>query len=112
SSAYGFFGMSSPYRGRNQVRYWTKSANWPLRSDAWQIHFGNFAINLAALALVVAMAMWGAERWVRKRGGMFRFRLIDYLAVIAAVACALGWLKYHEAAGRTERAIVDEVEAR
>src|SRR5690606_3190262 len=34
SSAYGFFGMSSPYRGRNQVRYWTQTANWPLRNEA------------------------------------------------------------------------------
>lgn len=109
---YGYYGMSSPTRGRNKVRYWTQSANWPLRNDAWSIHYGNLAFNLAAMLLAVAAAMWGTDRWVRKRGGIFRLRLIDFLAVIALVAGGLGWLKYHEAAGRAERAIVEEVKTR
>ena len=85
---------------------WTRLSAWQLTdSDASEWSAGAlFADGLLAIVLV-AVATAGTEYWIRKRGSIWRWRMIDLLAVTAVAAAALAWWStVFDSAGRSAAA--------
>ncbi len=85
---------------------WSNFDNWPLHADVWQWNW-----KLALLDLLVGIAIVGGmtlatERWLRWRGGLFRFRLIELLAFTTLVAVGFGYWKYHDSLKSFENRII------
>lgn len=74
---------------------WADSDNWPLRADIWRMHWGNLLLDIAVFVLIVVGTGVLIEVWLRRRGGLFRFQLIDVLAALTAACLLLGWWQWH-----------------
>ncbi|TWT85442.1 hypothetical protein Pla123a_02490 [Posidoniimonas polymericola] len=74
---------------------WSNYHTWPLTGDRWGVHPGNLLVDLVTFALVVGGVGAVVEWWLRSRGGLFRFRLIDVLAAFTICAVALAWHHQH-----------------
>lgn len=74
---------------------WSNYHTWPLTGDRWGVHLGNLLVDLLAFGLVVGGVGAAVEWWLRSRGGLFRFRLVDVLAAFTVCAVALGWHQHH-----------------
>lgn len=84
---------------------WSNYDNWPFHSIEWRIHPLNLALDvLVFLALVGGIGV-ATERWLRSRGGLFRFRLIDLLAALTVCGLLFGWLAYHARLTRLEEQV-------
>ena len=62
-------------------------------------------------AAFVALVTAGCERWVRRRGGMFRWRIIDFGAAISAIAIVLGYVSWANANSQRDARTLAEIDA-
>lgn len=81
---------------------WSNYDNWPFESEAWRIHPGHLLLDSIIVVFVVGGTGLTTEWWLRSRGGLFRFRIIDLLALATICGLLLGWYKYHERITRLE----------
>jgi hypothetical protein len=89
--------LDAPFGGVSVAGYevaWTAPISWPTaHSDVFEFYAGAAIVDaLVAVAIVFAMTC-SCEVWLRRRGSIFRWRIIDFIAVITVVAVALGYWK-------------------
>ncbi len=89
---------------------WTRASNWPLQATAWRIHPGNLLLCIGVWVGVVCGAGAVTEWWVRRRGGLWRFRLIDLLALATVVALVVGWWSHHKHVKQLENNIIEQAD--
>jgi hypothetical protein len=58
------------------------------------------AVDILVALLVVGVGGGAMEWWIRRRGGLFRFRILDMLATVTVFGVLLGWYEHH---ARTQR---------
>jgi hypothetical protein len=76
---------------------WTGAEAWPWSGS--EVTDGEFspvalAVDGVVAILVVGVVTAGVERWVRRRGGVWRWRIVDFAFVIAVVAIVLGYVMW------------------
>lgn len=81
---------------------WSNYDNWPFHSVEWRIHAWHLAFDLLIFLAVVGGTSIATERWLRSRGGLFRFRLVDLLAALTVCGVVFGWFSYHARMTRLE----------
>jgi len=86
---------------------WSNYDNWPLRSAAWRIHPWHFLLDTFVILILVGGAGFVTEWWLRSRGGLFRFRIVDLLVAVTVCGLLLGWYKHHENLTRIEREVAE-----
>ncbi|WP_425395982.1 hypothetical protein [Aeoliella sp.] len=86
---------------------WSNYDNWPLESAAWRVHPVGLVVDGAVWFSVVAGLGWLTQWWLGSRGGLLRFRLIDLLGALTAVAIGLAWWGYHTRVHRLEDRVND-----
>lgn len=74
---------------------WSNYDNWPLKSERWRIHPLNLALDVSIFLIAVCVVGFATERWLRSRGGLFRFRIVDLLAALTICGLLFGWIAYH-----------------
>jgi hypothetical protein len=81
---------------------WTSPLSWTLaKSDLSEFSLlALMADGLVAVGLVAGIVA-GCQRWIRRRGSIWRWRIIDFAALLALVAVSLGFWKW--SARRSER---------
>lgn len=84
---------------------WSNYANWPLASEAWRIHPWHFVLDFLLAFVVAGSVGLVTEWWLRSRGGLLRFRIVDLLGAITVCALLLGWWAYHERMTEVEREV-------
>jgi hypothetical protein len=89
--------LDAPLGGATVAGYevaWTAPISWPTaHADVAEFYAGAAIVDaLVAVAVVFAMTC-SCEVWLRRRGSIFRWRIIDFIAVITLVAVALGYWK-------------------
>ncbi|MEZ6071789.1 MAG: hypothetical protein R3C10_16390 [Pirellulales bacterium] len=89
---------------------WSNYDNWPLESVVWRVHPGNLALDAVVALLVVGALGWATESWIRSRGGLLRFRVIDFLAATTFSSLILGWHVHHVHWKDVERQVVENVQ--
>lgn len=96
----------SPFRSWGGSLYlgvsWSNYDNWPFSADDWIWDPWALAIDVAAALLIVGLVAGATERWIRTRGGILRYRLLDLFAVIAVVAVVTAVCTYHARLRRVE----------
>ncbi len=85
-------------------------SRWPITADAWRVAPLGLAVNLLVALGVIAIPMLATETWLRRRGGLGRFKIIDYLVVVAVVAAGFGFWRWDQAAAEKERRIAQRIE--
>lgn len=75
---------------------WTSPQAWPVtRGDIWEFLPLALLADLALGVAVVVLATAGCQRWIKRRGAFWRWRLIDLAVLTAVVATVLGgWRAY------------------
>ncbi len=92
--------VDPPWRLRGHTISWSSPYAWPLTSDATRLYPLGITVNLLVMACLVGVLMLATETWLRRRGGFPRFKIIDFLVVVAV--CAAGFGLWH-----WDRAIVE-----
>jgi hypothetical protein len=92
-----------------EVVSWAQYDNWPFEVRSWRISFVRLAVNAFAAILAIAAVGTATEWWIRRRGGLLRFQLIDALCLITVTAVLLGWWAYHSQMHRIERQALDNL---
>ncbi|WP_425396141.1 hypothetical protein [Aeoliella sp.] len=87
---------------------WSSTDHWPLEADAWAIDVPHLLIDMAVAVLVIVAIGFVAERWIRWRGGLLRFRLLEMLAATTVCAMLLGWYTHHTRAHRLESEVLEQ----
>ncbi len=89
---------------------WSNYDNWPFHSDELRVRpLGIFVNSLAGL-FVLGFVLSGCELWLRRRGGVLRFRILDLMVGVAIVAGMLGYRQWHLNCQRAEMDLVNELE--
>ncbi|MGI9455600.1 MAG: hypothetical protein ACR2NU_03515, partial [Aeoliella sp.] len=83
---------------------WSAPMAWPLSADAWKIHTVGLLVNLLVGALLIGIPTACCEWWLRSRGGLWRFRLIDVLAVMTLVGTGFGFWRWDQSEMEREQA--------
>lgn len=92
------------------TRYWTEAKSWPLEADKWLVSWPTVVLDaVICLALVFAVGAL-AEVWILRRGGKFRLRIVDFLAMFTVVAMLVAWYQYHVRLQRTELRVANYFE--
>jgi hypothetical protein len=94
--------VMAPVAPVSMVPRWSKFASWPFEMDAWRVHWDYLAVDLVVLLLIVGVVAVLLERWIRRRGGLLRVRMVDLLVAVAVASVMLGWWQYHAAVKATE----------
>jgi hypothetical protein len=77
---------------------WTAPAAWRLgHGDLTEFAWLPLVADVIVAIALVAAATAGVERWIRRRGALWRWRLIDLAAAVTIVAIALGYWKWASA---------------
>lgn len=100
-------GYSSCAGPLNGSVFWSNYDNWPLRGVEWRFHYSNTIIYLGVFVVVASLVAAATEWWIRSRGGFFRFRIYDVLAVLTVVSLLLGWCRHHVNAKQIEEQVED-----
>src|SRR5690606_10657047 len=87
-------------------RSWLDPVAWPWSADRWKVAPVGLALNLLVAGAIVAGVMTASEVWVR-RGGPFRFELLDRGVVATLVVAVLAGWKIDRQAARREAEIVE-----
>jgi hypothetical protein len=86
--------LDAPLGGFTPAGYevaWTAPISWPTaHSDLSEFYPGAAIVDVLVAVAVVAAVTLSCEVWLRRRGSIFRWRIIDFIALITAVAVALG----------------------
>ncbi len=73
---------------------WAEWRAWPLSSHASRFTALGLLVNLCVAMCVVALPMVATEVWLRRRGGFWRFKIIDFLVIVLLFACGFGFYKW------------------
>ncbi|WP_425395957.1 hypothetical protein [Aeoliella sp.] len=82
--------VSEVYTEKRAVS-WTRRRSWPLDGEEWRIRWWAVIVDLALFCAVIALVIWSTERWLRRRGGLLRFRVVDLLVGMAVFGVLIGW---------------------
>ncbi len=97
----------SPFRSwggrRNLGVSWSNYDNWPLSADDWMLDPWSLALDVLVALAIVGVVGAATERWVRRRDGLLRFRLVDMLGAVAVAGVLLGWTMHHVRIQSVER---------
>lgn len=74
---------------------WSDYSRWPLTTDAAEWRIGNLLIDLTVCLAIPIVAAAAAQWWVRRRGGVLRFRLVDLAVFVVVCSVAFGWYRSH-----------------
>lgn len=88
---------------------WSNRDNWPLESEFYRFRLGYLLLDLLAALVVVAVAAALTEGWIRWRGGLLRFRILDLLIVITGSSVALAWYFHHWRISERENKVVQSM---
>lgn len=75
--------------------YWSDYNRWPLATDGAEWRIDYLLTNLAVLFTIPITAALMTERWVRRRGDVLRFRLVDLMVAFVLCSLAFGWFRSH-----------------
>ncbi|MCO6045209.1 hypothetical protein NG895_14955 [Aeoliella sp. ICT_H6.2] len=84
---------------------WSNYDNWPLRTDASHLRGCALLGNILVIGGFLATIVVGTQRWVRQRGAFYRLRIIDLLALTAAIAVTFAWFEHHRQSHHIEREV-------
>ncbi|WP_197528727.1 hypothetical protein [Aeoliella mucimassa] len=90
---------------------WSNFDHWPLRSDSQQWYRVNLVLDSSILLGVTLVTLVGTEQWIRWRGGLLKFRLVELLGVLLLCSVALGWQQYHARLAQFEEGLTNELYA-
>ncbi|MCA9240896.1 MAG: hypothetical protein KDA37_11885 [Planctomycetales bacterium] len=84
---------------------WSSYNRWPFAIDAakWRLDF--LLIDLTLLLAIPLGLAAATEWWVRRRGGVLRFRLVDLVVAFAALSAAFAWYRSHADLRRAEQRV-------
>lgn len=88
---------------------WSNRDNWPLESESYHFRLGFLLLDCLAALLVVAIVAALTEGWIRARGGLLRFRTIDFLVVVTGSSVALAWYFHHWRISERENDLVQSM---
>ncbi|MEM8495673.1 MAG: hypothetical protein AAF663_09840 [Planctomycetota bacterium] len=91
---------------------WSVGEAWPGSADASRWWIGRLFINTLVAFLIVYVATAATDLWLRRCGGLFRFRLIDALTLASVLAVVLGWYRWHAATQRFELQTLADIESK
>lgn len=77
------------------IIWWSVPDAWPLQSDAAILSVGPLVGDFAVLVVLVAVVAIGCEFWLRRRGGVGRFKLIDAAVATVFIAAAITWWRWN-----------------
>lgn len=96
----------SPFRHWGGSLYlgvsWSNYDNWPFAADDWIWDPWGLAIDTGVALLIVGLVAGATQRWIRSRGGLRRYRLVDLFAVIMVIGVVSGVYAYHARLRRVE----------
>ncbi len=75
---------------------WSHYDSWPFSADGWLLRPGWLAIDLMLAAAIVALIAGLTEWRIRRRQGLFRFRMTDLLGAVTLIGLGLGYYTYHD----------------
>lgn len=84
---------------------WSNFDSWPIRYSSWRLHYGYLAIDLAVVIALFVGAVGGTELWLRRRGGLLRFRILDMLLITTVSAAVVAWAESHRRFQKVEARI-------
>lgn len=91
---------------------WTAPITWELsHSDLSEFDGGALIADILVAVVAVLVITLGCNRWIRRRGGAWRWRIIDFAAVMALTAFCLGYWKWHLDLNRRDAALVQGTQA-
>ncbi len=84
---------------------WMARQVWPGTAHASKLSWLGLLLNLLVSACVVAAPMVATEVWLRRRGGLWRFRIVDFLVAATAIGGLVGLWRWDQAAVKREHEI-------
>lgn len=105
SNACGATSIDPPWRINGHRISWSAPQAWPLAGNAWRFDVVGLLLNLLVASLVVTLPMAAIEFWLRRRGGLWRFRMIDLIVGFTLVAAGFGFWRWDQAMLQREREI-------
>ena len=87
---------------------WSEWGAWTWESDAYEFSWLALIVDVFVFFLVLFFVTVACEVWVRRRGGAFRWRIIDMMALVLFLACALGWWYGNLRTYKAEESIVEK----
>ncbi len=114
------YGPAGPYQPQGRwpdeastqyVLDWQEPDAWPFTADRWKVAPLGFAVNLLVAVIIAAAMMTATEVWLRRRGGPFRFKLLDIGIATTLIVAGLALWKFDRQAVQREAEIMERFHA-